>query len=577
MNSHQIAVAKASFSAGLLRPDPTSVPRTEITCFHDDIDTMLTHCSPARIQVCKSWLLKNVVPSAARVGGLGKYLVALAGSFQQSEREPQQQSLGQPDSNSRISSKRKILHIFYLLNDLLHHTKYHTSVSSTFPTVAESLRPYLNELFGLAGSYDAEQNPKHHKRLRDVLDIWENNGYYSTDYVQKLLGSMENFRLSRESDFEKPGEGLQARQQKGGLTKGPPFMMPATHGDPNAPYHELPAGNMLPHIIPDSTATIRPQSVKALHFVAGPADESLVKAVKGLLEQVDHIYNTNGRETRDITIVDIDELGSVTTRDNLTGELIDEGSYYGWSPAFCQNMKRRKAGKTRGRSRSASRSSSQPTKMRRHSDSLSDDDRGRSRSRSSSVSSDNHRRDPYSSRSPRRSGRERGYSPRPPSLPPPPSQAQFIPQPPPDSTQVQTHSQPPARFPYPSHQQYHMPYQPPQLQAQPPPPQAMFPPPPPPNYTGHWPPPPPIPGPGPGGLSFPPVMPGFPQFHQPQTIGGQQFMPHPPPPPPPPPPPSSSSYQMASHPYNPLDPPPQQGQNQQRYQGSGGWNRGGWS
>jgi hypothetical protein len=51
MASHQIAIAKASFSAGLLRPDPTSVPRDEITFFHNSLDRMLSHCSPANIQV----------------------------------------------------------------------------------------------------------------------------------------------------------------------------------------------------------------------------------------------------------------------------------------------------------------------------------------------------------------------------------------------------------------------------------------------------------------------------------------------------------------------------------------------
>ena len=51
MTSHQIAIAKASFSAGLLRPDPTSVLRDEITYFHDELDRTLARCSAANIQV----------------------------------------------------------------------------------------------------------------------------------------------------------------------------------------------------------------------------------------------------------------------------------------------------------------------------------------------------------------------------------------------------------------------------------------------------------------------------------------------------------------------------------------------
>lgn len=51
MASHHLAIAKASFSAGLLRPDPTSVPRDQINEFHLALDRALSHCSPANIQV----------------------------------------------------------------------------------------------------------------------------------------------------------------------------------------------------------------------------------------------------------------------------------------------------------------------------------------------------------------------------------------------------------------------------------------------------------------------------------------------------------------------------------------------
>lgn len=51
MASHQIAIAKASFSAGLLRPDPTSVPRDDIAAFHTCLERAVSHCSPANIQV----------------------------------------------------------------------------------------------------------------------------------------------------------------------------------------------------------------------------------------------------------------------------------------------------------------------------------------------------------------------------------------------------------------------------------------------------------------------------------------------------------------------------------------------
>lgn len=51
MASHQVAIAKASLAAGLLRPDPTSVARDDITALHTSLDRALSHCSPANIQV----------------------------------------------------------------------------------------------------------------------------------------------------------------------------------------------------------------------------------------------------------------------------------------------------------------------------------------------------------------------------------------------------------------------------------------------------------------------------------------------------------------------------------------------
>jgi hypothetical protein len=51
MTSHHIAIAKASFLGGLLRPDPTPVPRDDISAFHSSLDKALLHCSSKNIQV----------------------------------------------------------------------------------------------------------------------------------------------------------------------------------------------------------------------------------------------------------------------------------------------------------------------------------------------------------------------------------------------------------------------------------------------------------------------------------------------------------------------------------------------
>ncbi|GKZ80628.1 hypothetical protein AnigIFM56816_004854 [Aspergillus niger] len=574
MASHQLAIAKASFSAGLLRPDPTSVARDEITAFHTSLDRALSHCTPANIQTCKQWLLEYVVSSGNRVGGWAKYLAALSGSFESSSSTPSPAETGGKRSTS-TSGKRKRLHILYLLNDVLHHTKYHLDTTAAFSTLSGSLQPHVVELLGYAASYDREKNPKHHRRLDELLDIWEENRYYGSDYVNKLREVVKNASVSgpvktslsvEESNVDFSGAG--AKPMPSG--KDVPFVMPATHGDPSMPYYDLPAGNLVPHIIPDSTVPLRPESIKPLQFLAGPADENLVVALKKFLKDVDRIYGTGEPEHEEDEVVDIDDLGQVVVRD-ADGEVIEGETYYGWSRSFCQQMKKRQAKGDMSRSRSRSRS---PVKRRRYSDSASDWS-SRSRSRTRSPQRRSRRRDsrsrtrsPYRPRSASRSKsreRSKSYSPRPPaprSIPPPPEYHNQPQYPPPHNAYGNTAPPPP-----PPPVGYHAPPPPPPQMGYPSaagvPPHFAFPPggpapppPPPPNYQGTWPPPP------------PPAM----------NLGAA----HPPPPPPPhaahqgshfPPPYGQGQYVQQMPPGSYHFPPPHPGRG--GWYGGGGGGRGG--
>ncbi|KAK1144361.1 hypothetical protein N8T08_005514 [Aspergillus melleus] len=320
MASHQLAIAKASLSAGLLRPDPTSVPRDEITAFHTALDRALSHCSSANIQACKSWLLRHVVSSSNRVGVWAKYLAALSGSFTAEEGASPTKSAARPAT----SAKRKRLHIMYLLNDVFHHTKYHMGSKAAFSTVSGSLQPYIVELLGYAASYDREKNPKHHRRLDDLLDIWEENEYYGNDYVGKLREVVKNSASSGpvKTSIDVETSNLDSKNKPSG--KDVPFVMPATHGDASTPFYDLPAGNLIPHIIPNSTIPLRPDTIKPLQFLAGPADEKLVTAVKKFLKDVDRIYDSTQPEQKEGEVVDIDDLGEVVIRDDQTGDVLDD-------------------------------------------------------------------------------------------------------------------------------------------------------------------------------------------------------------------------------------------------------------
>jgi hypothetical protein len=450
---------------------------------------------------------------------LGKYLVKLAESFKDEEEKQNKPVTGRPET----SGKRKRLHTLYLLNDIFHHTKYHSD-PAVFSAFSDALQPCLIDLIGSAASCDRGKNPKYYRRLDILLDIWKENEYYSPDFVKKLYEAASN---TASVEVIKASTGIKddTTELEQVAPKEALFIMPAMHGDPSTPYYDLPAGNFVPHIIPDSSTPIRPEIVKPLQFLAGPADEKLVTALKKFLKDVDRIYGSDEHPDNE-NGVDIDELGQIVTRDEITGEVIDGDTYYGWSREFCQQMKKRLYGRHSGGSRSRSRSrswsrsrSTSPRKRRRYSeDSLSSQSEGRTgwRSGSRSLSRGRHRGRRYDSssqsRNPSRAGhrsarsrsqpksrslsqwRQRSYSPRPASPRPFPPRHAYPP------SQVVAPPPPPLTFNL--GQPFNTPLGSSTISIPPPPP-------PPPNYHGPWPPPPP-----------PPPVGNFPQVY---TLPGNQY------------------------------------------------------
>ncbi|KAG0646609.1 hypothetical protein D0Z07_7354 [Hyphodiscus hymeniophilus] len=376
MASHQLAIAKASFSAGLLRPDPTSLTREDIARFQTLLNSAVIQCTPRNVQKCKQWILENIAHSTARFTALGKYLTALAASF--TENGPNLD----PNSKREPSIKRKRLHILYLVNDLLFHTKYRINDAS----ICGKVQPLLMNLLGSTASFTG--CPKHHHKIQELLRLWEEKDYYSKDYIDKLREAVKH--ASEAGKYEE-GNSTQAQNGDKDITvkgaRSTPYVMPAVHGDSSTPWFDLPAGNLMPHIVPNSTRPINPDLIKPLQFIAGPADDDLVAAVKGLLGDAQVIYGETAQDDR--VAWDMDELGQPIVLDEITGDVLEGEGYYGWSRAFCDKMKRRRNGLDKpvadgGRARtgrSESRSSSRSRKRRRFS--RSDDDRS---------SPDDHRR-----------------------------------------------------------------------------------------------------------------------------------------------------------------------------------------
>lgn len=394
------------------------------------------------------------------------------------------------------SVQRRRLHLVYLLNDLLHHAKYHTSDRALQTNLSQSLQPYIEELLQLA-AVDAKRGVS--RRLRDLASIWEEENYFDRQDLTQLLDP---------SASTLPNSHAHPRQQakSESTVKELPYILPSSHGDPSLPFYDLPAGNLVRLIVPNSSQPMRPEEVRPLQLASGPVDEGLVNALKDFLADVQGMENTRPKPEDGGVAPDMDEMGQMSYHDEAGGLAGD--TYYGWSRSFCEKMKRR--GRTEkdnssrsSRSRSTSRSRSRISrKRRRYSESpngRSRSSRSYSRSRSRQRGEENGRRgrsrSPVGGRTrsgPRSYPAEGGHhmigQPRkfdapnqfrdPPPVPPPPSLG--------------------------------LPFPPPPLQH------GQIPIPPPLGWTGPWPPPPPPPpsyilsNPALPNLQFPPAPPNLP-------------------------------------------------------------------
>ncbi|AEO56831.1 hypothetical protein MYCTH_2058345, partial [Thermothelomyces thermophilus ATCC 42464] len=331
MASAELIVAKTALSGALFRADPRPCSRDDIESMLALVNSTITECSPSNVQRCKQWALSNLVPSSSRIAPFCKYLVALSKSFEGPSHVP----AGEPKSGRIPSAKRRRLHVLYILSDILYHV-YHRDRDKEF---AQKLEPTLPALVRSAASFI--NCPKHIRKIHDLIGLWEENGYFAPSFIQQLRAAVdEGPSSSDEGKNDKDADTSTDPVAKAAKTA--PWVMPAMHGDPSTPWYDLPAGNWLPALEPNSTRPMNPSMIKPLVLSQGPADKSLVEAVKKLLADIDKIYSPE--PNHDESPPCIGPLGERIEIDEITGEIIGGDTYYGWSRAFCERMKRRRRG-----------------------------------------------------------------------------------------------------------------------------------------------------------------------------------------------------------------------------------------
>ncbi|KAF4313900.1 hypothetical protein GTA08_BOTSDO01389 [Botryosphaeria dothidea] len=319
-----LVVAKTMLTATLLRPDPTqvAVAKDDIQSFHSLLDAVVLTCSPSNLQNCKEWLLKNIVTSNKRADALGKYLARLAQSFAES------QAPRKPSKRSAPSSRRKTLHLLYLLNDLMHHVRVH---DGPLADLTKTLEPHIDRVFTTALSLQLPNKSKFRQRLAKLTELYEDKTVYSEGYRDRIC------RTLRDASVPNAATAISTQYQPASTSKEAPYILPAFHGEPNDPWYDLPAGALMPHIRPNDPRPINPHNIKAVDLRHKTAEIGLTNAVKDLLNYSEGLYNED-----EGIVADIDMMGQPLVRDEVTGELNVTEGYYGWSVEFCERMKKRR-------------------------------------------------------------------------------------------------------------------------------------------------------------------------------------------------------------------------------------------
>ncbi|KAL8672732.1 MAG: hypothetical protein Q9168_002822 [Polycauliona sp. 1 TL-2023] len=344
MASHSLAIAKASLVATLMRAEPGGFAKTDIAQFYRLLDALLLQCSVPNIQLCKEWLLKNLAPSVDKIKAFGKYLVALSASLSSTTEIWSTSQAKEP----KVSCRRRQLHILYLLHDVLHHVKFHGTRLPDSANVLRTLEYYVPELVTIAATYDPSKYSQHLASLKALINIWDESNYFSSSVLAVVRGNVTNATnrttvVTRDVELSETSIDT-ASTRTGGYRKDAPYIMPASHGDASVPFYDLPAGNLIPCILPNSMTPISPQMVKPLQFRAGPADEQMARAVEDFLQDIDVLYGSK-LPGQDFDEMGLDQLGQRVKSDDPQRTTSASEGYYGWSKAFCEKMKWRSSGK----------------------------------------------------------------------------------------------------------------------------------------------------------------------------------------------------------------------------------------
>ena len=135
----------------------TDTQQLDLTSFRELVQKLILACTKDNIQNGKNWIVSNAKTEEDRrivAQYLFRRLLEEVLPFQQK------------------------LHIVYLINDVLHHSR-----KKDLPQLQEALQEYILPIIGIVVNGEAAENKQ---KISKVLKIWENQSFFSEDVRGKL-------------------------------------------------------------------------------------------------------------------------------------------------------------------------------------------------------------------------------------------------------------------------------------------------------------------------------------------------------------------------------------------------------
>lgn len=306
-----------------------------------------------------AWIVTIASPSTIRVEALGKYLVKFVTSsvfkttttysetIDPRRARPFEATVSQDswydvsDNQSqqdteRFESRLVVLHIIdAVFCTLQKHAKVLRASPQTFAT---DIKPSLIEILHIVPPKQGKYSLDAHKIIRSLLASWKDAAIYDHAVYLKFRvparsaykAWLEWLSSAHPSHYQKLHKRVEAAAEP-----------PRYHGSHQEPWHRQPAATMIPLITgsrPISTARMKPLRLSS------DLDPELLSAVLAHIENGHKIYNSPktspfaGNEDD----IQLNGLGLRVTLDPVTGKRKALETYYGHSPKFVEEMKRRR-------------------------------------------------------------------------------------------------------------------------------------------------------------------------------------------------------------------------------------------